>query len=101
MFDNSGKRLQSLAKGIFFLLCSVPVFLGVLMIIAGIFTSADSRIILVGILIIAFSVLIAWLSSIVLYAFGELVENTRLILMMQEKIYNRMVIDNNADADGE
>ncbi|MBR5473646.1 MAG: hypothetical protein IKU82_06645 [Clostridia bacterium] len=77
-FKNSGKRIQNLAM-VFFIIQSVAAIIaGVIFFIAGIITIFDGGIMIC--LLSPFAVLsaicVAWLDSIFVYGFGELIENT-------------------------
>ncbi len=87
LYSNIGEKIKRLAKFIF-------IVEAILFIIAGILLlSADEDLALHGLLTLSFGPIIAWVSSWILYAFGELVEktvknedNTRNILkLLKEK----------------
>ncbi len=73
MFNNIGSKIKGLA--------SVICFGGiVLCIIIGIVVAAlDEDLILAGFAIMILGALLSWVSSFVLYGFGELVENSAII----------------------
>ena len=79
MFNNPGKKLKSLAKLIFWLaiVLNVLLFLGIyggMVSEAG--TDGDALALIVSIVLgLLIGALIGWLSSILLYAFGELIED--------------------------
>lgn len=78
MFNNPGGKLKSLAK-VFFWLNLILFILGGIFLIVMAIENDVPMLILAGVLAIGVGILIAWLSTILLYAFGELVEsNTRL-----------------------
>ena len=96
MFKNPGGKLKGLAKVVFWLELILFILSGLMVIIAGL-SGSDIDInlpgsyrasmppvasIIAGILIIAFGIFIAWLSTISLYAFGELVESNDKILQI-------------------
>ncbi|MCR5122545.1 MAG: hypothetical protein K6B74_09030 [Ruminococcus sp.] len=77
MFKNAGAKLMSLSKVIF----GIYAALGVLSAIGIAIGVGSSTNFLIGLIVFvvggAVSILIAWLSTIMLYAFGELCENIR------------------------
>ncbi len=70
MFKNAGSKLKSLARIIFALNVIIGIVVGIVMI------KASFVLLIVS---VAVGVLIGWLSSIMLYAFGELCENVHEI----------------------
>lgn len=71
MFDNIGAKIKSLA--------TTTTAIGIIfsIIIAIIITvSTNGDLAIIGILFLIVGSLIAWLSSLVLYGFGQLVENS-------------------------
>ena len=73
MFDNIGGKIKTLAK--------VVCWIGIIAcIITGIVLMAtDEELVLAGILTAAGGSLLSWVSSFVLYGFGQLVENSDII----------------------
>lgn len=73
MFNNIGSKIKGLA--------SVICFGGIILcIIIGIVVAAlDEDLILAGFAIMILGALLSWVSSFVLYGFGELVENSAII----------------------
>ena len=82
MFDNIGSKIKGLAKVITWLGIILSVIAGIVQISGG---SSYSRyggsnpLFLTGILTIVLGSLAAWISSFLLYGFGELVENSSRI----------------------
>lgn len=70
MFKNAGSKLKSLARIIFALNVIIGIVVGIVMI-------KTSFVLLI--VSVAVGVLIGWLNSIMLYAFGELCENVHEI----------------------
>ena len=101
LFGNPGKKLKTLALVIFWIILVSFVIDGVLLILAGVnwydrdwplykmfgFGGYDYRALCIvsGLLMPFIGLLSAWLSSIILYAFGELVENTTALRKTAEK----------------
>ena len=71
MFNNVGRKLKDIASFITYIGIALSVILGILMI--------KSLGFLLALLIIAVGSFISWISSIGIYAFGELVDNSTII----------------------
>lgn len=71
MFNNVGRKLKDIASVITYIGIALSVILGILMI--------KSIGFLLALLIIAVGSFISWISSIGIYAFGELVDNSTII----------------------
>ena len=79
MFKNAGRKLTTLAKVIFIILCAFAVLMGI-----GLGVTVGNEVngaagFFAFLAYTAAGVLGAWLSTIVLYAFGELCENVKMI----------------------
>lgn len=70
MYDNIGKKIKGLAMATCFIGIMAAVIYGLVLI------SLDEDFILFGILIMLIGSLVAWISSLCLYGFGELIEKT-------------------------
>ena len=70
MYDDIGKKIKGLAKGIF-IAEAVASFIGGVALIA-----IDDDLVLYGLLAMFIGPLVAWVSSWLLYGFGELVDKT-------------------------
>lgn len=81
MFKNPGSKLKTIAQLIFWLTIAFYVIFG--MVLASRFGIDIAFMVAVGFLL---GIAIGWLSSIVLYAFGEMVEDTRKTRVAVEKI---------------
>lgn len=87
MFNNIGKKLMTLAKVLFWIVTACSVISGIVCMVAGgavssaagIGAAAGAGSVLAGILVIVFGVLLAWISNLGLYAFGQLVDDTHEI----------------------
>ena len=77
MFDNIGKKIKGVAGFVFILgsVASVVYGLGTMMSLSF-FSSSYGSGILLGILIIGVGILLSWLSVLLIYGFGELIEKT-------------------------
>lgn len=78
MFDNIGGKIKTLAK--------VVCWIGIIAcIITGIVLMAtDEDLILVGILTVVVGSLLSWVSSFILYGFGQLVENSDTLVQQNQ-----------------
>ena len=68
MFENAGRKIKSIAKAWFVIQC-VAAFVGGIAVI-----SADEDLVLLFLLILGGGFLVAWISSLLLYGFGEIVD---------------------------
>ena len=85
MFTNPGGKIKSYAKVLFWIGVVISVLIGVVMIGTSFTYAAYSYNgsfgtilggIISGLLVVAIGILISWISVLVLYAFGVLVENS-------------------------
>lgn len=89
MFNNIGKKLMGVA--------SVFTTLGIIAsIIIGIIFLAEEEV-LIGLIIIALGSFVSWLSSLALYGFGQLIDNTS-VLVAQDR---GAAMSRNYNANGE
>jgi hypothetical protein len=70
MYKNIGKKIKTLAKAMFIIEAIASVISGIALM------PIDDEFILYGLLIIFFGPVVAWVSSWILYGFGELVDKT-------------------------
>lgn len=75
LFKNAGPKLKVLAKVIFVISLIIGEIIGIVAIAAGADSYDGEIFITIGIILVIISPLLAWLSAIILYAFGELCEN--------------------------
>lgn len=79
MFDNIADKIKTLATGICILGIISSVITGI------VFMVNDSEMILSGLIVAVAGSFLSWISSFVLYGFGQLIENTdELILCFEE-----------------
>ena len=71
MFNNIGSKIMGMAS--FFTWCGI-----IISVISGCAVIGDST--MLGLIIITVGCLISWVSSLVLYGFGQLIENTERML---------------------
>ena len=79
MFGNIGGKIKSLAQVITWLGIIVSVIWGVVLM------STDEAFIPAGLIIALLGSLISWISSFVLYSFGQLIENTDKLVELSKK----------------
>lgn len=79
MFDNIGGKIKTLAQ--------VVTWIGIISsVISGIaLMSIDEDMIFVGLMVMIFGSLMSWVSSFVLYGFGQLVENSDKLVKMSKE----------------
>lgn len=91
-FKNSGKRIQNLAEIIFTIEVVFAIIGGTVMAIHGI-SQKEFLPIVIAPFAVAASIGFAWLSTIFMFGFGELIENTRNLKSIST------VSDNNVSKD--
>jgi len=97
MFNNPGKKLKGIAKVVFWLVTiAVIVTSGRLFLVSSGGYQRGTFEMLIGIVVIVFGILGAWLLSIGLYAAGEAVEDIHAI---RENLYMRKRKDRPTPAD--
>lgn len=82
MFNNVGKQFMRIAKFIAYLTVAISVFLGITVVVIMVADVGIGIIIpafLLAAIIVAIGVLFGWLSSVALYAFGQLVDDVHII----------------------
>lgn len=79
MFNNIGKKIMKFAK----VMCWIVIILGIIVSIASAYEMARVNTILVGIVVfipsVVLTVFLGWASFLVLYGFGQLVDDTHEI----------------------
>lgn len=73
MYDNIGGKIKGLAKASFIVVAIAAVITGIVLMVA------DEDLILYGLLVLIVGPIIAWVSSWLLYGFGQLIENSDII----------------------
>ena len=94
MYDNIGRKIKDLAKTICLLEAFAAIIAG--MIVIGTFADAKdgTGMIGIGILIMLVGSLLAWISSWLLYGFGELIEKTSNIeIYLRPQSYKEPLAD--------
>ena len=84
MFNDIGGKLKALAEVLTWLGMGASVLIGII----ELFANGDTP--LPGLLIIAIGCLGSWLSSFVLYGFGQLVENSDKLVAQIEDIKDKL-----------
>ena len=85
MFNNPGKKIKGLAKLSFVIGLVVSVALAIVMFAIAEDSYVEAPFIIAGLLCIIVGPFLSWLSSIAVYGFGELVENSTQIKDHLEK----------------
>ena len=91
MFDQPGRKIKFLAKVFFYLALMLNTFVTGVMIYCAFaldLGSAGLALLFGGIWVFAFGVFFAWVLSLFLYGFGELVDDTEDIRQTTEDLYN-------------
>ena len=84
MFSNIEKKIKTLAKVLTWIGIVASVVAGVAIILTGLSQYAGGAAVALGILTMIFGSLGSWLSNLVLYGFGQLIEDTRKIRELAE-----------------
>ena len=90
MFKRSGEKVKSVAKTIFY----INIFIATIICLGGIIISSNmgyggGTILLFSIVVSAIIVLIAWVSSLFMSAFGDLVNsNERIVELLESGVIN-------------
>ncbi len=84
MYQNIGKKIKLLAKIIFFIFAMIGFLGGLVLFMAG---NGEGLIVIIGLLIMIIIPLIAWISSWLLYGFGELIDKA-CDIEKNTRIYN-------------
>lgn len=74
MYDNIGGKIKGLAKGTFIVEAIAAIIIGIAMMADG-----DEDLMIAGALTLICGPIVAWVSSWMLYAFGQIVEDVRAI----------------------
>ena len=92
MFKRPGKKIKTLAIILFVVLCLAPVVFGIMLMAGslggafGAFSAAGISGTLLGILVIVFGLASAWVSTILLFAFGELTDDIHELREAQDRL---------------
>ncbi|MBQ4648006.1 MAG: hypothetical protein IJB76_02460 [Clostridia bacterium] len=73
MYDNIGGKIKGLAKIIFVVEAIVAIITG------SVIMDSDNDLFLVGLLVMVMGGIVAWVSTWLLYGFGELIDKTSAI----------------------
>lgn len=79
MFDNIGGKIKTLAQVVTWIGIIASVISGIVLM------SIAEEMIFVGLMVMIFGALMSWVSSFVLYGFGQLVENSDKLVKMSKK----------------
>lgn len=87
MYSNIWKKIKGLAKAIF-ITETIGCIIGAIAIFS---TDAVDDFAIVGVLLLILGPLVAWVSSWILYGFGELIENSKIAADNSETVKNAIV----------
>ena len=85
MFKNPGKKIKTLAKVLYWIITLGCLTTAIIFVAENSYWGLDIEIILIAVAIVAGGFLVAFLSNLGLYAFGELVENSGKIVILCEQ----------------
>ena len=94
LYDNIGGKIKNWAKWIFIIEAIGAIITGLVFLFSGSYT-------MLGLLILIFGPIIAWVGSWILYTFGELVEDVHLIRCKTVSEINKPACDNKVDTTAE
>ena len=86
MFRNIGRKIQNIAKVVFYIGAIFSVLAGLIFLAAMIGEGEIVVGFLVGILIAAIGIFLSWICVLQLYAFGRITENTDEQVRLSEEI---------------
>lgn len=92
MFNNVGGKIKTLAKIAAWIGIAICVIYGFVMLVS----MEDMA--LIGLLIMTVGSLASWISALVLYGFGELIENSGIIANKKEKLADNKPQDKKNEA---
>ena len=72
-YDNIGGKIKGWAKWMFAIEAIAAVIIGFVLV------AQDEDMILIGLLVVVFGLIVAWVSSWLLYGYGQLIENSDII----------------------
>lgn len=84
MFSNIEKKIKTLAKVLTWIGIVGSVLAGLMLIIAGLSQGAGGAGVALGILMMVLGSLGSWVSNLVLYGFGQLLEDTKATRELME-----------------
>lgn len=82
MYDNIGGKIKGLSMAIAVIEAASSAIIGFIMMVT------DEDLVLIGLIIVPIGCLVAWISSWLLYGFGELIEATRSIATVVNRNLN-------------
>ena len=74
MYDNIGSKIKTLAQVVFIIMAIISIISGILIIFS------DDGAFIIGILTAGIGVLLSWVGTFFLYGFGQLIENTDILV---------------------
>ena len=82
MYDNIGSKIKTLAQVVFIIMAVISIISGVIIIFS------DDGAFIIGILTAGIGVLLSWIGTFFLYGFGQLIENTDILVRESKKQSN-------------
>lgn len=79
MYDNIGSKIKTLAQVVFIIMAVISIISGVIIIFS------DDGAFIIGILTAGIGVLLSWVGTFFLYGFGQLIENTDILVRESKK----------------
>lgn len=95
MYDNIGSKIKTLAQVVFIIMAVISIISGIIIIFS------DDGAFIIGILTAGIGVLLSWIGTFFLYGFGQLIENTDILVRESKKQSNdiqRISTDNNSNS---
>lgn len=77
MFKNVGKKIQTVAKVIAYIGIALSLLLGIVLVVYG--ARENEKLFYDGLTLLIVGPLTSWLSSLTMYGFGKLIEDTEAI----------------------
>lgn len=78
LFGNAGSKIKGTAIAFFIIGVIISLLLGIFTVIAAV-NSGEFGFLLLSIVLILGGIIISWISTVTLYGFGQLIENTDII----------------------
>lgn len=94
VFEDVGKQLKSCAVILFSIGAIAGIIFGIILLFQPIYSFGQ---ILLGFLVVALIFLASWCSTVLLYAFGELVDKTSAISKQVEELSHQLIQSEGAD----
>ena len=89
MYDNIGKKIKGLVKVLFIVESIAAAIVGIALL------ASDEDLIFIGLLVLLGGPIVAWVSSLLLYGFGELIDRVCEIAQNTKTLQNMPTATNN------